>query len=80
MFIRKLLLSIFARKNISIAATEAELSEARLNAARKWLNERQPGIKRPATFEEKRQPDMLDDAHDPTQAHLPFNIFNREKK
>lgn len=59
--------------------TAAEQSNARLEKARQWLDSHQKTTKVAPKFDDERTPDMLDDAHDPTQPHLPFNIFNRER-
>lgn len=59
--------------------TADEQSYARLGKARQWLESHQPTRRVTPKFDDERTPDMLDDAHDPTQSHLPFNIFNRDK-
>ncbi|CAN7578328.1 hypothetical protein [Acidovorax delafieldii] len=59
--------------------TAAEHGYARLENARQWLDRHQSTKRAIPDFDDKRTPDMLDDAHDPTQSHLPFNIFNHDR-
>lgn len=58
--------------------TTVEQSFARLDKARQWLDSHQPNRTVAPKIDDERTPDMLDDAHDPTKSHLPFNIFNRD--
>ena len=75
-FFTKLLGTKTAKKQEE--ATAAVQSYARLDKARQWLDNHQSNRKVTPKFDDERTPDMLDDAHDPTKSHLPFNIFNRD--